>query len=217
MSKKPYVVVAGTDFSENAVRALRVASAQALLHTPAELHVVHASILASAAFGAATAVPMGFATLPLPSLEEQRQALGAHLDAQRAQLPGVTESKVRVFGHVILENPTVAIEHLAAELAADLIVVGSHGYHGVRRWLLGSVAEGVVRSAHCPVLVVPPPVEQFKVPTIDPPCPRCVEARAASNGAQTWCEQHRERHGRRHTYYQSDRLGTDSNMPLVVR
>lgn len=42
----------------------------------------------------------------------------------------------------------------AKEWPADLIVIGSHGRGGVKRALLGSVAEGVMRHAPCPVLVV---------------------------------------------------------------
>jgi hypothetical protein len=43
-----------------------------------------------------------------------------------------------------------------------------------------------------------------------------VETRRSSQGAEFWCEQHRERHGRRHTYHQGDRTSSDSNFPLVV-
>jgi universal stress protein A len=42
----------------------------------------------------------------------------------------------------------------AKQCSADLIVVGSHGRRGVKRLVLGSVAEDVVRRAPCPVLVV---------------------------------------------------------------
>jgi nucleotide-binding universal stress UspA family protein len=45
---------------------------------------------------------------------------------------------------------------LAEELGADLIVMGSRGLGGVRRALMGSVSDSVVRHAHCPVLVVRP-------------------------------------------------------------
>ncbi|MGI8605500.1 MAG: universal stress protein [Verrucomicrobiales bacterium] len=38
----------------------------------------------------------------------------------------------------------------------DLIVIASHGYKGLKRFVLGSTAERVVRHAHCPVLVVKP-------------------------------------------------------------
>jgi nucleotide-binding universal stress UspA family protein len=47
-----------------------------------------------------------------------------------------------------------AIQAAADETKADLIVMGTHGRHGVLRALLGSVAEKVVRTAHKPVLTV---------------------------------------------------------------
>ena len=97
------------------------------------------------------------------------------------------------------------------------MVVGSQGLHGVARWLLGSVAEAVVRQATCPVLVIPPQADTLPIPTIEPPCPRCVETRQATGRSEMWCEQHRERHGRRHTYHQLDRVGAETNFPLVAR
>lgn len=64
---------------------------------------------------------------------------------------GVT-TDIRVGGavHEILQ---------AAEDGVDLIVLPTHGYSGWDRVLLGSVAEGVLRRAHCPVLTLKPPVE----------------------------------------------------------
>jgi nucleotide-binding universal stress UspA family protein len=49
------------------------------------------------------------------------------------------------------------IARAAKDWPADLIVIGSHGRRGIRRALLGSVAEGVMRNAPCPVLVVRAP------------------------------------------------------------
>ena len=46
------------------------------------------------------------------------------------------------------------IVDLAEELGAGLVVVGSRGLGGIRRALMGSVSDSVVRHAHCPVLVV---------------------------------------------------------------
>ena len=46
------------------------------------------------------------------------------------------------------------ITEAATALGADLIVVGTHGYTGLKRALLGSTAEKVVRHAPCPVLVI---------------------------------------------------------------
>jgi nucleotide-binding universal stress UspA family protein len=47
------------------------------------------------------------------------------------------------------------ILHTARNLRADLIVMGTHGRSGFEHWLLGSVAENVLRHAPCPVLTVP--------------------------------------------------------------
>ncbi len=54
------------------------------------------------------------------------------------------------------ERRDEAIVHLAEEIDADLIVMGSRGFGGLKRALLGNVADSVVRHAHCPVLVVRP-------------------------------------------------------------
>ncbi|SDI34441.1 universal stress protein [Paraburkholderia phenazinium] len=46
------------------------------------------------------------------------------------------------------------ILHAAADLKADLVVMGTHGRRGVRRLVLGSVAERFLRIAQCPVLMI---------------------------------------------------------------
>jgi nucleotide-binding universal stress UspA family protein len=51
-------------------------------------------------------------------------------------------------------DPRDAINEAAKELGADLIVMATHGRHGIARVLLGSVTESVVRTAPCPVLTV---------------------------------------------------------------
>ena len=217
METKPYVIVVGIDYSKHAEKALRVAYQQALEQASAELHVAHVSLA-----GGTDAIPptvpfVGLGAVPVLSLDEQKDVLVKYLDSLIPTLPAFREAKVRIFAHVTLGAPVFALPQLASELEANLMVVGTHGRHGVARWLLGSVAEGVVRQATCPVLVVPPEPSALSVPSIEPPCPRCVAARSTSGGKEMWCEQHREHHGRRHTYHQSDRAGADTNMPLVVR
>jgi len=54
------------------------------------------------------------------------------------------------------ERRDEAIVHLAEDIGAGLIVIGSRGFGGLRRALLGNVADSVVRHAHCPVVVVRP-------------------------------------------------------------
>ncbi|WDQ14921.1 universal stress protein [Rhodopirellula sp. P2] len=53
-----------------------------------------------------------------------------------------------------VDSPTEGITRFAADHKIDLIVLPSHGRSGVKRLLLGSVAEHVVRAAHCPVLIL---------------------------------------------------------------
>jgi nucleotide-binding universal stress UspA family protein len=62
--------------------------------------------------------------------------------------------------HLRMGEVALEIVALAEELQADLIVMGSRGLGGVRRALMGSVSDSVVRHAHCPVLVVRPEKEQ---------------------------------------------------------
>jgi universal stress protein A len=65
--------------------------------------------------------------------------------------PGVALST-----HVESGEPLQEILEFAKTHGTDLLVVGTHGRTGAERWLLGSVAERLVRLASCPVLTVPP-------------------------------------------------------------
>lgn len=56
--------------------------------------------------------------------------------------------------HVFIGDPGQEIAAFAERLHADLIVIPSHGRTGIRRLLIGSVAERVIRLAQCPVLVM---------------------------------------------------------------
>jgi len=73
-------------------------------------------------------------------------------DELRHTLPAGTDLHV---DYVLSEeDPVTAILRTQAELGCDLIILGTHGVTGVRRWFSGSEAEEVVRRAPCPVLVV---------------------------------------------------------------
>jgi nucleotide-binding universal stress UspA family protein len=82
-------------------------------------------------------------------LEREAQRL---LDAQAEEVRGAGGSVARA--HLRVGRPDEEIVDLAEELGVGLIVMGSRGQEGVRRALLGSVSDSVVRHAHCPVLVV---------------------------------------------------------------
>ncbi len=86
-----------------------------------------------------------------PFWEHAHQVAHAKLAAFRQQLLGVhAQVELLVQEGAAAEN----ILHTAEQKAVDLIVMATHGRSGVRRLLLGSVAEKVIRSAPCPVLAV---------------------------------------------------------------
>lgn len=63
------------------------------------------------------------------------------------------DPKVPFTHRLTMGDPAGEIVRLAAEEPAEMIVLGTHGRTGMTRLLMGSVAEGVVRRAPCPVLV----------------------------------------------------------------
>jgi nucleotide-binding universal stress UspA family protein len=89
------------------------------------------------------------------SLERARQELTTRAEQLTA---GIAEtlraSGLTVEAAVRDGDPRSVIVDEAKEWGADLIVVGSHGYTGLKRWLLGSVAQSVVGHAPCSVEVV---------------------------------------------------------------
>lgn len=90
--------------------------------------------------------------------------LHAELDRSRKALAAEVE-KIKTTRPVIQEvrqgNAAQEIIRYATEQNIDLIVLGTHGRTGLSRFLLGSVAEKVVRLATCPVLTVHPTGHQF--------------------------------------------------------
>jgi nucleotide-binding universal stress UspA family protein len=211
---KPYTIVVGVDYSEGSELALERAFELAASKPAAKLHVVSVLTLYR---------PEGTAKNELvPTLTEAGDLLRSFVSkkatAFASQHAGGELGFLRtVTAHLRTDSPTIEIAQLASDVESDLVVVGTHGRRGVSRLVLGSVAEATVRLAPCPVLVVRQKAPPQPVPAIEPPCPRCVAEREATEGREQWCAQHRERHGQRHTYHQGDRVGAETNMPLVFK
>ena len=101
---------------------------------------------------------MAYSAVEAPYVLEYRkvmEAAGQKVVAECATLvraAGIEfDSKcVVVFGRYVYE----AIEEEATAWGADLLVVGTHGRRGIRRLLLGSVAEGLTRISSRPVLLI---------------------------------------------------------------
>lgn len=211
---KPYIIVAGVDYSEIGDRALERAFELATQQPNAEVHVVNIA----SAYGPMVTIELGTDVRTL-SLQEASNELNGYVEKKLGEFASRHDKNAPTFNractHVRLDSPAEGIAQLASDLEADLVVVGTNGRHGMRRVLLGSVAEGVVRLSPCQVLVVRPKVVEVAAPQIEPPCPDCVAARRESGGTELWCAQHNERHDARHTYHYIPRNVAETNFPLV--
>ena len=152
MSIFPTRILLATDGSKEATLAAQTAIDLAN-KTGSELHVVYADMLAySPALyeGYQEGVDVG-AYLQDESEELMRIGQG-RLDEQVRKIEAAGGSVAQA--HYRLGRPDAEITAVAEEIGAGLIVVGSRGLGGLRRAMLGSVSDSVVRHAHCPVLVV---------------------------------------------------------------
>lgn len=127
--------------------------------------------------------------------------------------PLATES---LTAHYRIGQAAQQIVRLAADVDADLIVVGTHGRTGMKRVLLGSVAASVLKLAHCPVFVVRPKDHEGvgELPEIEAACPACVATRKATDGKEWWCQAHSTaRRPLAHRYHYSESITRSSPAP----
>ena len=152
MSTFPTRILLAIDGSEEAeLAALRAVDLADATHS--ELHVVHVGVVPI--FLKSYPGTLGYERRLYEQIEEMSREL-LRKQSWRVKAAGGTVAGTHLrMGEVDLE-----IVALAEELQAGLIVIGSRGLGGVRRALMGSVSDSVVRHAHCPVLVVRPEKEQ---------------------------------------------------------
>jgi nucleotide-binding universal stress UspA family protein len=96
--------------------------------------------------------PPEIADIPAPRQRELNEEAQRLLDAQVEQIKA--DGGTVVQAHLRIGRPDEQIVDSAEEIGAGLIVMGSRGLGGIRRLLMGSVSDSVVRHAHCPVLIV---------------------------------------------------------------
>lgn len=90
---------------------------------------------------------------PRPLWELAEEQAGVEMERF---LRGVSaEDRARLDVRIEVGDPSTDIVDVARDGAYDLLVMGTHGRSGARRFVLGSIAERVVRTAPCPVLTVP--------------------------------------------------------------
>jgi universal stress protein A len=134
-------IMLAVDLTEESLKVAERAT-QLVNAFDAELHVVHVIEPLSLAYGGD--VPMDLSTVQ----EQIQDQAAAHLREFSASL-NVPETRQ----HLIFGRPESEIQRTAEEAGADIIVVGSHGRHGLAL-LLGSTANGVLHGASCDVLAV---------------------------------------------------------------
>lgn len=143
MSIFPTKILVATDGSSDAELAITTA-ADLATSTGSELHVVTAGF-----------VPPMYPYRDLYSpeaLERARQEAKEMLDSQVERIRSAGETAVE--SHLRLGQADREIVDLADDIGAGLIVMGSRGRGGIRRALMGSVSDSVVRHSHCPVMIV---------------------------------------------------------------
>ena len=138
-------ILCSVDFSDFSRRALDLAFALAA-RSGAEITALHVT---AASFPPMAAFPEIPALFPLDAAVMER--LGAEL----ASFVAPSRTPDVALRTVVAEGaPVTTILREAEAQGADLIVMGTHGVGGFERWVLGSVAEKVLRKAPCPVLTV---------------------------------------------------------------
>jgi len=136
----PTRVLLATDGSPDATLAARSAI-ELCERTGSELHVVHVGEYVSMFLAYTEEEPIEFQRNAERLLDEQVESIRA-------------ASGTVAGAHLRLGRPAEQIIDLSEELGVGVVVVGSRGESALRRAVLGSVSEDVVRYAHCPVFVV---------------------------------------------------------------
>lgn len=135
------------DFSPQS--SIAIAHAARVCVPDARLEVIHAWQLPAGSWGATL---LGQARFPWSTVRD------AVIVAARGQADKLTAEHAAAGRAIHVElvqgPPAQVITHAAERAGHDLIAVGAHGHRGVRRLLLGSVAESTIRHSPCSVLVV---------------------------------------------------------------
>ena len=143
LKNPPRNILVPVDFSESSEKAASAAGALAE-KTGATVHLLHAYVIPVESVGLAQTVSRQYVAQFVEESKVQLKELAAKA------CPGVP------LGPLLVESgdPRDVILAEAEKLHVELIVMGTHGRRGISRAILGSVAETVVRAAHCSVLVV---------------------------------------------------------------
>jgi nucleotide-binding universal stress UspA family protein len=145
-------ILAPVDFSEYSAKALDYVKAFAKQF---EANVVLVHVVEP------TVIPDNFGIVP-PSYEEVGGALVKAAEERMEHMAGEISSRPGIVRWVVCTGRAPwEIVRVAGETEADLIIITTHGYTGLKHVLMGSTAELIVRHAPCPVLTVRDPEHDF--------------------------------------------------------
>ena len=147
MSICPTKSLLATDGSAEARQAAQ-AAAELAKETGSEVHIAYVLPSPTALRGHHV-----YSQEVMRSVLEQAEGEGRSFLEEQAQQVGESGGKVAET-HLETGEPDKEIVRLSEELGVGTIVIGSRGLGGLRRALMGSVSESVIRHAHCPVFVV---------------------------------------------------------------
>jgi nucleotide-binding universal stress UspA family protein len=142
MTRLPRSVLVAVDFGDASAHAIAVAGTIAERCAVQTLTLVHAE---------PTEAPVYFTPGQIAGLERQRRALEAQARQYLTRF-GRQHTSAPFSSSIVDGPPADAI--LDESSGADLVVMGTHGRQGPKRWWLGSVAERVLRSITRPLLIV---------------------------------------------------------------
>jgi nucleotide-binding universal stress UspA family protein len=143
MSIFPTTILVATDGSREAELAVTTA-ADLAKSTDSELHVVHVGELPLVYHPERHAYRAEY--------EEHEKEAQQLLEAQVERIKGAGATVAQT--HLRMGKADEEIADLAQNLGAGMVVMGSRGHGRMRRALVGSVSDSVVRHAHCPVMIV---------------------------------------------------------------
>ncbi len=142
--QKSWTLVVGLDLGECGERALKQALELAA-GRDAVVHIAHA--VTRSELGAGSKIEQQDEALERLPREIWKKVFKALEDLNLGY------EDVPVWLHVRLGSPEDVVRQVAVDYDADLVVVGTHGRSGLKRMVLGSVAEKLIRDGHFPVLV----------------------------------------------------------------
>jgi len=160
-----YRIVVGVDFTEASTQALKTALSVLSATPRAELHLTHVVIESAAR----RRLDQDDALMTAAY-----KNLRAFLLEESLSVPGTERFDRQVVYHVRLATDTArALEQVAFDVDADLVVVGTHARKGLEKWMLGSVADSLLQAGRVPLLVARPSNYEGMTRTaeIEPPKP----------------------------------------------